>query len=165
MASIQWIPTINGRGLRFAFGNWSRIHLRAADDSDGWCWNGRSPAGVAMLVWCKCLVENEMFDRQGNVFFFLVAIYGSLPWQGNVFLVVMFVFQQCCRNPEPSVHLLLLITICRDAQSGRCGARGGRIYLICPTTNPQCTNITTITTNSPPSPLLPTALRRFSYQC
>ena len=34
-----------------------------------------------------------------------------------------------------SAHLSLVITICRDAQSGPCvGARGERIYLICSTT-------------------------------
>ena len=62
---------------------------------------------------------------------------GNLHWRGNA----MFDWRewQCCRNPRlalsssSSVHLSLLITICQDAESGCCPARGERIYLICST--------------------------------
>ena len=38
--------------LRFVFGNWSGIHLRAVDDNDGWGKNGRSLAGERQCnVW------------------------------------------------------------------------------------------------------------------
>ena len=95
--------------LRFVFGNWSGIHLRAVDDNDRWGKNGRSLTGNAMFDWRLAMQCNVWLERD---------------WQ-------------CCRNPRlalSSLHLSLLIAICHHAESGCCPARGERIYLICSTT-------------------------------
>ena len=127
--------------LRFVFGNWSGIHLRAVDDNDGWGKNGRSLAGER---------GNAMFEtgeRQccRNPRLALSSSEREREWQCFT-VMAMFAGEamqcltgewQCCRNPRlalsSSVHLSLLITICQDAESGCCPARGERIYLICST--------------------------------